>query len=301
MPNNSKIEIKCILCGSGHYEIIGEKNSYQVVKCGCGLFYINPQPTAEITKEIYNERYFSGGYNFGYQGINYLSRDNEAWFKYIPSQALRKIEKHLKNKGKILDIGCAVGYFLEVAKENGWEIYGVELSEFARNSARNKLGAEIYPTLEESPFPNNHFNAITAFEIIEHMQDPNIFVKKINSLLLPGGILGISTPNLANGKTFKNFTDWNCLTPPEHLFFFDKQTITNILEKNGFKVLEIFYGPINPLNKFPEENLGKIKKIYHQFKPILKPIKRLMYDLPMEWYGQRSGLGEDMIVIAQKV
>lgn len=300
MQNNSTRKINCVLCGSENYKIVGEKNSYQVVECDCGLYYINPQPTIDVTNKIYNKQYFSGGYDFGYQGIDYLSKDNEKWFKYIPTQALKKIEKQLKNKGKILDIGCAVGYFLEVAKENGWKIYGIELSEFARNSAKERLRAEIYPTIDESPFPKDHFDAITAFEIIEHMQDPDSFVKKIYSLLMPGGILSVSTPNLQNGKTFKNFTDWNCLTPPEHLFFFDQKTITVILEKNGFEVLEIFYGPTNPLNRLPEKNLGLVKTIYYQFKPILRPIKRLVYDLPMKWYGQRSGLGEDMIVIARK-
>lgn len=300
MQNSSVKEINCILCGSDKYKLIGEKNSYNLVECECNFVYINPQPTTETTNKIYNEKYFSGGYDFGYQGIDYLSKENEKWFKYIPSQAMKRIEKRKKNKGKLLDVGCAVGYLLEVAKENGWDISGVELSEFARKSAERKLNIEIFPTLEESSYSKEYFDAITAFEIIEHLQDPNAFLKKLFYLLKPKGILGISTPNLANGKTFKSLLDWNCLTPPEHLLFFDKETLTKILENNNFEVLDVFYGPMNPLNKASEGNLKKVKNIYHKFKPVLKPIKRIIYDLPMEWYGHHSGLGEDMIIIARK-
>ena len=102
MLNNSTKKITCILCGATDYKKIGEKNSFQVVLCNCGLIYINPQPTPEITEQIYNKQYFSGGNNFGYQGISYLGKENEKWFKYIPTRSLKKIEKYSKRKGELL-------------------------------------------------------------------------------------------------------------------------------------------------------------------------------------------------------
>lgn len=303
MPNNiSELKtVKCNICGSDNYRIIGEKNSYQVINCiKCGLVYINPQPTSNITSEIYNEQYFSGGCNFGYQGIDYLSKENENWFKYLPTKALLKIERLQPNKGKILDIGCAVGYFLEVARGRNWEIHGVEISEFAADLAEKRLKIKIFPTLDQTDFPANHFDSITAFEIIEHLQDPSEFLQKINKLLKDKGVLGLSTPNLKNSKSLKNFLDWNYLTPPEHLHYFDKNTITEILKKNGFEVVYIFWGPINPLNKLSGKGVSSVKNLYHKLKPVLGPVKRIIFDLPMAWYGEKSGLGEDMIVIAKK-
>ena len=300
MQNSQTKEIKCILCGDTIFRIQGKKNTYQVVICNCGLVYINPQPSPEVTEKIYNQEYFSGGNNFGYQGISYLGKENEEWFQYIPGLTLKKIEKHLKYKGRLLDIGCAVGHFLEVARNNGWSISGIELSKFAREYAEERLNINIYTTLEQSPFKNDDFDVITAFEIIEHVHNPDNFLREARSLLKEGGILGISTPNLANSKTSKTFMEWSYLTPPEHLFYFDKKTITKLLEINGFSVIEVFYGPFNPINTISEAKVRKLKKIYQFFKPILKPVKKLIYDKPMRWYGQKSGLGEDMIVIALK-
>lgn len=300
MQNNQNKDIKCILCGRAAFRIKGKKNGYQVIICNCGLVFINPQPLPEVTEKIYNQEYFSGGSNFGYQGINYLGKENEDWFKYIPGLTLKKIEKHLKHKGRLLDIGCAVGHFLETARNNGWGVSGIELSKFAREYAEKRLNINIYTTLEQSPFKNNDFDVITAFEIIEHTHNPANFLRKASSLLKEGGILGVSTPNLSNSKTSKTFMKWNYLTPPEHLFYFDKKTITKLLEANGFSVVEVFYGPFNPINSIAEMKVRKLKKIYQRFKPILKPVKKLIYDKPMEWYGQKSELGEDMIAIALK-
>lgn len=65
MLNNSLKEIQCNLCGSDRYKSLGEKNSYQIVACSCGLVYVNPQPIEEVINKIYDEEYFRGGFNLG--------------------------------------------------------------------------------------------------------------------------------------------------------------------------------------------------------------------------------------------
>jgi 2-polyprenyl-3-methyl-5-hydroxy-6-metoxy-1,4-benzoquinol methylase len=290
----------CLLCQSDQFESLGEKNSFRVVRCSkCELVFINPQPSEETTNALYDESYFAGGSEYGYQGIGYLSNNNEQWFKYIPTKAIAKIQKIKPQKGKLLDVGCAVGYALEVAKDKGWEISGVEISQYARKLAEKKLGISIPETLESANYQNDYFDVIAAFEIIEHIHRPQEFIESLHKILKKDGVLCISTPNLDHAKTFKNFIDWPYLTPPEHLCFFNRQTIQNLLEKNGFEIKEIFFGPINPLAQ-GGENIKRIQKMYHKVRPIVRPIKKLLYDMPMAWYGTKSGLGEDMIIIAQK-
>ena len=260
MQNKHLENILCYLCGSNSYQELLIKNNYHIVKCNrCGLVFVNPQPTSELTDKIYNENYFAGGNQFGYQGINYLSKENEKWFKFVPTKALNKIEKIVSQKGRLLDIGCAVGYALEVARDKGWEIYGVEISRYASKIAEKKLGITIVPKLEETIFPSRYFDVITTFEILEHIHNPDQFIATISKLLNKDGILCISTPNLDHANTLKNFKDWPYLTPPEHLFYFNKETISKLLNKYGFTVEMIFFGPINPLAR-GGKNIKRIQK-----------------------------------------
>lgn len=142
---------------------------------------------------------------------------------------------------------------------------------------------------------------IHLLDLIEHLQKPSKFLREIHGLLKENGVLALSTSNLRNAKLSGHIMKWRCLTPPEHLFYFDQDSIIEMLEKTKFQIIEIFYEPLNPANNLSAKTIPILKNFYYRMKPILKPIKHLFFDLPMRWCGERSGLGEDMIVIARKI
>lgn len=299
MQNSNLKEIPCNICGLSEYKVLGVKNSYQIVACSCGLVYVNPQPTEEIINKIYDEKYFSGGYNFGRTSLNYI--EDEEQFKWLPKIVLGLLEKVTHKKGKLLDFGCAAGYLLEMAKEKGWQINGIEISDYAKKIAEKKLKIEIHNTFEDSGLRTNSFDVITTLEVIEHLSNPTLLLKNLHTYLKRDGILILTTPNLKNAEIYKTFMDWECILPPVHLFFFSKQTVTKILKNNGFEVIYITYGPMNIFKGMDNKHIGNLKKIYYKVKPIIEPVKRILVDIPISWYGKKSGLGESMIVIAKKI
>ncbi|MBU2639905.1 MAG: class I SAM-dependent methyltransferase [Nanoarchaeota archaeon] len=249
------------------------KKTGQIVKCKkCGLIYANPQE-GNIEK-LYEE-----------------SQD----YIYDSSEEARKItfENDLKNieeKGKLLDVGCSTGIFLDVAKER-FDVYGVELSKWAYEKAK-KITKNVWNNeLKKCKFKNDFFDVVVMWDLIEHLTDPNKELKEINRILKKDGKLIISTPNI-NGffsrLTGKNW--WAMIRM--HLFYFSPKTIKEILTKNGFEVTKIKSYPRTIILKYSIEWF----KPYKHFYKILKMIaKTKLGDLKL-----KLNTGDTMVIYANK-
>lgn len=129
----------CKVCRGQNLKFFVEKNNWKIYKCRqCGLIFVWPSP--KETYITYGKDYFCGATKgFGY--VNY-DEDKKPMISMFESY-LKKIEKFLPNKGKLLDVGSATGFFLEIAKNRGWDIFGVEISEYAASRSREKLGGGL--------------------------------------------------------------------------------------------------------------------------------------------------------------
>ncbi|MFH1199925.1 MAG: class I SAM-dependent methyltransferase, partial [Candidatus Micrarchaeota archaeon] len=198
--------VKCNLCGADDYHVVyaakeaqlPKLESYsasgnevlldQVVKCNkCGFVYVNPRLRGETIVEGYS------------QAIDetYVSQaaGREATFK----SSLRIIEKHRPQKGRILDVGCAAGFFLKAAKESGWEECGVEPSKWLADYGNKKLGLDIKAgTLAQAKFPAGHFDVVTLWDVLEHVPDPAAELDEVRRVLAPGGLLVVNYPNFGS-------------------------------------------------------------------------------------------------------
>jgi SAM-dependent methyltransferase len=155
--------------------------------------------------------------------------------------ALQKIEIFLPPPGRLLDVGCFCGIFMEVAAEQGWEVQGVEPlvgpSIYARGALRLDV---ITDTLRTDSFPPESFDVVTAFQVFEHLPDPASELVKIRSFLKPGGLVVIEVPNVDNigvkclGKRHRHFVQ-------DHLYFFSPTTLSLLLDGNGFDPLYSYY------------------------------------------------------------
>jgi 2-polyprenyl-3-methyl-5-hydroxy-6-metoxy-1,4-benzoquinol methylase len=145
----------------------------------------------------------------------------------------------------LLDFGCAAGYFLKLARNDGWEISGIELSESMVTLVAQTLHVPIVRTIEE--LPHHDFDAITLWEVIEHLPRPLAELQRLYASLNPGGVIMLSTPNTKHWQVAQEPDQWEGFRPPSHVLFFTAQTIREMLTRAGFTSISIEKGSLLPM------------------------------------------------------
>lgn len=230
--NSEKLNLNCGICGAKNARFWFEKNSFNLYKCEkCGLIFT--ESILDVSK-IYSEDYFSGAKNsFGY--VDY-DKDKQAMvgtFEFY----LDKIKEFSASGGNLLDVGAATGYFLELAKQRNWNTMGVEISPFASEKARAKGLNVITGTLENLNIPDEYFNVITFWDVIEHFSDPKSQLLLARKILKKGGLIAVNTPDAGSFAAKMLGKHWHLLVPPEHLLIFNQKNLSALLQRQGFEVL----------------------------------------------------------------
>jgi len=184
--------------------------------------------------------------------------------------------QHIK-PGKLLDVGCSMGFMLRRFQELGWESYGMDVSSYATEYARNELKLNVSTgTIDKLDFPDNYFDLVTIVLTIEHMPDPRSVLQKLHKLMNKDSIIIVAThdfdglwPRLARSK-------WQHLFVPEHLFFFTKSTLKRLLEETGFNIVKITETATLASVTGDGEGLRTPIKLMHQYnlEKIVVPILR---------------------------
>ena len=198
----------------------------------CGLIFRYPVLPADGPDHLYNDKYFdSWG---GDQAEPMVRKQKRAYFL----DHLKDIKK-MKPEGTLLDLGCAKGYFVELALEQGYSAYGLDISEYACKAAARTVGKErITPgTLEHSNYAPGTFDVITMFDYIEHVPDLDSTIKAVSRLLKNDGILYIVTPSTSSLSCKIMRGHW-WHYKEEHLYYFDRRSLGRLLERLGFGVLQ---------------------------------------------------------------
>jgi len=222
-------EVDCPVCEATKGEPLHREGPYQMVRCpSCQFVFLNPRPTTESLLSFY-------------QG--YLPEEEssiESWGKMMESvfhRAATLLEQYGK-KGRLLDVGTGFGFFLMEMKNKGWEVAGVEISKKAIDYARDVLGLTVHlGPAERIGFPDNYFDALTGFYVIEHLPYPLVFLRECYRILKPGGLLLLRYPHTTPIKNFLHvFRIRNRLYDlPAHLSDFSPKMIQQCLEKIGFE------------------------------------------------------------------
>ncbi|MDR1786504.1 MAG: class I SAM-dependent methyltransferase [Spirochaetaceae bacterium] len=158
-------------------------------------------------------------------------------------------------RGAILDVGCAYGPFLAAAADAGWDAYGIDVSERAVAYVRDTLGFPAVPSsLEdfdpEGAFGVREFDAVTLWFVLEHLPDAGAALKKIRSLLKPGGLLAFSTPSASGVSARTNPQGFYGSSPRDHVTLWEPERARPILSSLGFDVLKIVSTGHHP-ERFP--------------------------------------------------
>lgn len=237
MENDHEKITTCVVCKKAQGYFFVKKNGFELYRCGeCG--HIFPSPFLKHDSSFsYDEDYFSGAKTAsGY--IDY-DRDKEP-MRPVFVRYMKEIESLCSEKGRLLDVGAATGFFVEIAKKRGWNACGVEISEYATEVAQKKGRDVVCGTLGSGgTLEEGSFRVITLWDVLEHFQDPHREIHLCSKLLTSGGILAISTPD--SGSWYARITGkrWPLLVPPEHLHYFTQKSIRIFLENNGFEIEKI--------------------------------------------------------------
>lgn len=232
-------EVVCGLCGNGESKLQFEESPYRVVRCSsCGLTYVTPRRNAEKLREMYLVDYWksTSAKDFGY--ANYLK--DEPLYLRTYRRRFKAIRRYFPSPGRVLDVGCAAGYFLSVAKENGWRCTGVEVSGEMTRFARDRYQLDVRQgVLDEHAFDPASFDLITFWDVIEHIPDPRAALAQAHRLLAPGGRLVIETQNV--DSRFARFMGrrWHHYKHAEHIYHFNPATVRRLLHSTGFEILNL--------------------------------------------------------------
>lgn len=161
------------------------KKGGQYVKCKqCGMVYLNP---------VFKDECLEDYYRVNHELQSEIVEEDSAFYIGLYKKGLDAIEKEVRS-GDILDVGCSAGLFLDVAKGSIWNTYGVELNEKEAKHTKDK-GHTIYNEMVEAIDFNMKFDAVTLWDVFEHLKDGGFYLKHLTSLLKKGGVLFLQIPS----------------------------------------------------------------------------------------------------------
>jgi len=219
----------CLVCSRGgleaHFDVL--------LKCpACGFVTTPPQPALDLTS-LYDTTYFAGNEYLDY-------RSDEAFFKKNFRKRLNGILQR-RSAGRLLEIGAAYGFFLDLAQHH-FDVVGYEVNEEAAAWGRDCFGLDIRTSnfLDATPDTFNGPVDITVmWDVIEHLERPDRFIAHMAELSASDALLYITTGDIGSRLARLRGPKWRMIHPPTHLHYFDRQTITQLLANHGFHVVEI--------------------------------------------------------------
>jgi 2-polyprenyl-3-methyl-5-hydroxy-6-metoxy-1,4-benzoquinol methylase len=233
----------CQLCGSDRRSLKFRDGPFEVVTCDdCGLVYVTPRLQGQALLDVYDEGYWKST-DPKVRGYADYARESALYLKTFRKR-MALVGRWLQPRARVLDVGCAAGYFLRVLKEHGHDVHGVELSHAIAKEAVAALGADRVHigTLDDAVAAMDYrpasFDLVTLWDVIEHVPDPQSVLRRLRELVRPDGRLLLETQNVASRWARWLGPRWHHYKHHEHLYHFTPATITRLLADCGFRVVD---------------------------------------------------------------
>ncbi len=223
----------CPVCKSNNHNHLEMffKEGGRYVKCQeCSMVFLNP-----VFKDLAIKDYYESNHA---EQSEIVQLDSDNFYTDIYDKGLDDIQIALPSISNILDIGCSSGVFLDVANKRGLRTFGIELNESEYRLAKNK-NHKIYNKLLESITFTTRFNAITMWDVFEHIKDGEIYLNKMKSLLSDDGVIFLQIPSSDSLAAKVLWDKCNMFDGLEHVNLYGVKTIKKLVDKCGLKVLSL--------------------------------------------------------------
>ena len=298
-PRSEKKLRACAACGSTDAQPLGVKNELEIVSCrNCATVYTPYSPW--YSSEYYYDSYYPEASLSPPAFIQ--TRLEEITAEFAP----------YRQTNRLLDIGCGAGNLMLAARKNGWNAHGLDVSPNAVNHVRS-LGFEVFQgELQQAHLPSEHFDVITAAEILEHLSEPRALVKEVARLLRPGGLFWTTTPHARGLSARVLGLKWRCVWPPEHLQLFSANGLKGLLHDVGFGEIRVRTTGGNPIEiihamgyrkdapKTADQHFDRVTTAYQLNESLMKSRPRRVVKDMVNSVLNLSRLGDTLKIYAVK-
>jgi len=260
-------EITCPVCASPafheHFRAVDNSRAvpgeFRLVTCDeCDLVYLNPRPTVESLGACYGADYaahrapedqrtrrltrIERAVLTRFYGWRFETRSGPVWLAGLFRKSFAAHRKNIRffpieGEGRLLDVGCGSGAYLEILREGGWTVAGVEIDPDAAQRARTKRSLDVHTgTVLDAPLPPGSFDVVTLWHVLEHVWNPNEVVDRIAHLLAPGGLFVVSAPAIDGHAAAALKEHWYHVDVPRHLLHFTRKRLTDFIAARGFDI-----------------------------------------------------------------
>ncbi len=220
--------MSCMVCGADSYRPLGAKNGYNLVECeGCSFRFVHPMPSPEVLDAYY------GAYWANEKNVRNADRKLRKFGRMLVPLRPRR------EGSTFLDVGCNIGFGVEAARLLGYTASGIDLSGDAIERAKVLYPRNTFDVrpVQELAASGTQFDAVLCREVVEHLTEIESFFAALGQVTSPGGRLLLTTPDSGHGAVPKDFPAWKEVIPPEHLCFFNRDTLGRMLDRHGFTIV----------------------------------------------------------------
>lgn len=237
--------------------------NFQILKCNkCGLARTYPMPYGGNISTYESPEWALGA-------IENETVRNRYIFGSISSEILKEIERE-KEGGRLLDVGCGVGTLLNLARNNGWDTYGVELSKTYCDYTKS-IGLKVSNSdLTDAGFIEGFFDAISMVHVLEHIPELFETLNEAWRILKHDGILVVDTPDIGTLTARFQKGHYVSLDPDCHIWQFTPETLSNVLLRAGFTPIRVVqhsrswrYWKILFILDNPESGISRVRGSFH--------------------------------------
>lgn len=277
----------CILCGKKELAVIDPKvrdsTVHRIVKCSnCGHVQLDPLPTIVEDKAFYDQDMQSRLINEQMKMEDIKKKSVNDWVRRVSF-----VKKKISPGAQILDIGAGYGFFVKAMQAEGYHVHGIELSDTRRQIASQYTGIEIYGlNLLTDTIPDEmkgKYQVVTLFQVLEHITQPQLFLKRIQQLLAPEGMLIVEVPNLQDHMVNSCQPYREFFWQRAHVSYFSPDVLKNLITVSGYVDIQIYgeqrYGLNNMMYWMVEgkpqiynpsyETVGELKWLEEYYKRCL--------------------------------
>jgi len=237
---------RCYLCGSDEFAplvAIGKRRIRRCKQCGLG------ETESAVGEAAYDAAYLAQQWTGTDPSQKQVERAVRTEFSRV-----NRIERSARGK-RLLEIGVGHGYFLEAARRRGFKVRGLDLSSAAEEFCRARFGfAVLVTSIEDADLPQNVFDVIAAWHVLEHLADPRAALRKASAWLAPRGMIAVEVPNYESYDARVQGTHWQGWQPRYHRWHFTRQTLARLLQETGFAVEQMW----SPPSRIARERLKRI-------------------------------------------